>query len=260
MRLVRFRWNHDFRWGVMDNKDVWTIRGSVYGEFDIGKRVGSMDTVELLPPCELGKVVALAYNYKDLVGERNQYDEPLFFLKSPTSVIGSRSPIVIPSAVSRVWAEVELAFVVKREARHVAPENGGEYILGYTIANDVTASNIHERDHHLARSKALDTFCPVGSVLHTDLVTSDLRMSTRINGRVTQRGSTANRILNDAEALSLISQFVTLHPGDLVLTGTPAGAMDSLIHPGDEAILEIEGLGQLTNPIIADQQWEEQHG
>jgi 2-keto-4-pentenoate hydratase/2-oxohepta-3-ene-1,7-dioic acid hydratase in catechol pathway len=202
-------------------------------------------------------VVALAYNYKDLVGERSQYDEPLLFLKLPTSVIGSQSPIVIPSVVSRVWVEVELAFVVKKDAWHVKPESAAEYVLGYTIANDVTASNIHGRDWHLARSKALDTFCPVGSVLYTDTVTSDLCMSTRINGRVTQRGSTANRILNDTEALSLISQFVTLHPGDLILTGTPAGAMDSLIHPGDEVVLEIEGIGRLTNPVIADQREEE---
>lgn len=253
MELVQYRLNRDSRWGFMEGKDVWDIRGSVYGDFDVGERIGPLESLELLPPCAPSKVVALAYNYKDLVGERAEYDEPIFFLKSPTSVVESRSAIVIPSRVSKVWVEVELAFVVKKTARHVTSEHAAEYILGYTIANDVTAGNVHGRDHHLARSKALDTFCPVGSVLHTGFVTRDLAMSTRINGRVTQQGSTGNRILNDDEVLSLISHFVTLYPGDLVLTGTPAGAMDSLIQPGDEAILEIPGIGRLSNPIVADQ-------
>lgn len=251
MKLVRFRRKGQAQWGVLENSEVWASRGSVYEAFEVGKRVGALDDVEMLAPCEPTKVLALAYNYKDLVGEREHYDEPLIFLKSVTSVVPFHAPISIPSGLSKVWVEAELAFVIKRGGRHISPEDAPEHILGYTIANDVTAANVHGRDHHLARSKGLDTFCPVGLTLDTQIATGDLALCTRINGRVTQRGTTANRILNDVECLSLLSRFFTLAPGDLVLTGTPAGAMDSIIKPGDEAVLEIAGLGRLSNPIAA---------
>ncbi|MBI4432070.1 MAG: fumarylacetoacetate hydrolase family protein [Candidatus Omnitrophica bacterium] len=194
-------------------------------------------------------VIALAYNYKDLVGPKKKFDEPLIFFKSPRGVILSGQPIRIPQGIDTVWVEVELAFVIKKRARHVPVSRARDYILGYTIANDVTAENIHGRDWHLARSKGLETFCPVGPFLATDLDTRDLALSTRINERITQKSTTANRILNDSQALSLITRFFTLEPGDLVLTGTPAGARQSLVKPGDEVRMTIEGLGELSSSI-----------
>lgn len=249
--LVRYRRPGSAAWGVIDGDRVRTVEGSIYGRWRAGGDAGRVDALELLPPCEPRTVVALAYNYKDLVGRRETYDEPLIFLKSVTGVIADPQPIRVPAGFDRVWVEVEVAFVVRQEASHVPVSQARDYILGYTVGNDVTAVNVHGRDHHLARSKALDTFCPVHTRLSTEVADGPRRLTTTINGRLTQDGTTANRILNDDETLSLVSRFITLQPGDLVLTGTPAGAMDSLVKPGDDAVLEIEGLGRLRTAVVA---------
>ena len=251
MRLVRYRARGGPAWGIVEGAEVRAVRGSVYDRPAHGPLAGAVDDLELLPPCEPTKVIGLAYNYKDLVGERESYEEPLIFLKPPTSVIPSTGAITLLPGLDAVWVEVEVAFVVRVGGRHISPDAGAEHILGFTVANDVTARNVHGRDHHLGRSKGLDTFCPVGRHLDTAIDTSDLRLRTTINGRLTQHGTTANRILSDAECLSLVSRFFTLAPGDLILTGTPAGAMDSTVHPGDLAVLEVAGLGRLANPIVA---------
>lgn len=258
MRLVRYAQGRRAAWGICDPAMdvVYALVGRVYGRFAPGAPVGQLADLHLLAPCAPRKVVALAYNYKDLVGEKASYDEPLIFLKPPTAVIGPGEPIRVPAGVDVVWAEVELAFVIKKRARDVAPERAGQHILGYTIANDVTAQNICGRDWHLARSKGLDTFCPVGPFLETTLDTGALALSTTINGTTTQQSTTAQRILDDAQTLSLVSRFITLDPGDLVLTGTPAGALDSRVRPGDRVTVRIAGLGELTNPVVArDTSW-----
>ena len=149
-----------------------------------------------------------------------------------------------------MWVETELAIVVGKPLHKASMEEASQAILGVTIANDVTAANLYGRDHHLARSKSLPTFCPVGSVLTTDVNTENLRITTKINGKLTQESTTANRILNDVETLALVSKYIQLLPGDIVLSGTPAGAMESTVNEGDQVILEIESLGKLTNQII----------
>lgn len=253
MRLVRYAEGRRAAWGICDPATlaVYALVGRVYGRCAPGERVGELADLRVLAPCLPSKVVALAYNYKDLVGERASFDEPLMFLKPPTAVIGPGQAIRVPAGIDMVWAEVELAFVVKKRAKDVAPEHAADHILGYTIANDVTAQNVCGRDWHLARSKGLDTFCPVGPVLETELDTQALELSTTINGVVTQHSTTAQRILDDARTLSLVSRFITLEPGDLVLTGTPAGALDSRVRPGDVVTVRVAGLGELTNPIVA---------
>ena len=195
-------------------------------------------------------VFGLAYNYKSLVGKREKYEEPLIFLKSFNSTCPSKTKITIPSGFDKVWVEVELVIVIGRKCRNVSPEEAHNYVFGYTIGSDVTAQNICSRDHHLARSKALDNFAPVGPCIVTDLNTSDLCLETRINGELFQSGRTSDRILNDAESVSLLSQYYTLEPGDLIFTGTPAGAMNSLVKPGCSVIHNIEKIGKLCFSII----------
>jgi 2-keto-4-pentenoate hydratase/2-oxohepta-3-ene-1,7-dioic acid hydratase in catechol pathway len=230
---------------------VREVAGTVYGAWSHGAVAGTIHDLTLLPPCEPTTVAALAYNYKDLVGPRETYDEPLVFVKSPACVIGSRDPIARPSWVDRVWVEVEVGVVIRTAVFEATREQAAAAILGYTVTNDVTAVNVHGRDHHLARSKSLATFCPVGDVVHTDVDTRRLSLVTTINGRVTQRGSTSDRIYDDVEAVMLVSRLLPLAAGDIILTGTPAGAMDSLVQPGDAVELAIEGLGRLTNGIVA---------
>lgn len=253
--LVRFVQGGTVAWGTLhaDAVTVLAVEGCVYGEWRPGAPVGSLAELDLLPPCEPKVIAALAYNYKDLVGPRNQYEEPLVFLKAPTCVIPSTEAVRVPSWVDRVWVEVELAIVVGRPIFSADRDEAARAILGYTIANDVTASNICGRDHHLARSKSLPTFCPVGDLLRRPVATSSLAMTTTINGRRTQCGTTTNRILDDIDALVLVSRIVALQPGDLVLTGTPAGAMDSIIRPGDRVELAVESIGNLSNPIVGSE-------
>jgi len=253
MQLVRYSTSQGPVWGICDpyTHSVFAMVGNPYDDFSVGERVAELSQLRIMAPCEPTKVVALAYNYKDLVGERETFDEPLIFFKSPTSVIGPGEEIRIPDGIEVVWVEVELAFVIRKLAKNVSYDRAMDFILGYTIANDVTAQNVLGRDWHLARSKGLDTFCPVGPFLETELDTHSLELSTVINGRLTQRSTTANRILDDYETLSLISKFITLQPGDIVLTGTPAGAMESRVRPGDVVTVRIAQLCELTNPVVA---------
>jgi 2-keto-4-pentenoate hydratase/2-oxohepta-3-ene-1,7-dioic acid hydratase in catechol pathway len=147
--------------------------------------------------------------------------------------------------------EAELAIVVKEPIWCATIEEASKAIFGYVVANDVTAKNIYGRDHHLARSKSLPSFCPISDILISGISTQDLKITTRINGKVTQQSSTSKKILSDAECLSLVSRIVPLIPGDLVLTGTPFGASDSVVEDGDLVVLEIENVGIIRNRVVS---------
>lgn len=215
---------------------------------ETGERL-SAEAVQLLPPCGKSKVLALAYNYRSLTGGDNA-QEPLFFFKSNTSLVGSGHPVKIPAFVERVWVEVELALVIGRQGFDIAEYDAHRFVLGHTIGNDITAVNVHGRDHHLARSKGLDGFCPLGPHLLPGMPAPGLTIETRINGRVTQSGNTADRILGDAAAVAFVSKFVTLEPGDVILTGTCAGAMESIVRGGDAVAVSIEGIGRLETTFV----------
>jgi 2-keto-4-pentenoate hydratase/2-oxohepta-3-ene-1,7-dioic acid hydratase in catechol pathway len=207
--------------------------------------------LNILPPADPTRVVALAHNYRDLIEDDKEEDisEPLVFLKTPSSVIGPGQNIEIPADGS-TWVEVEVAFVINKVARNISPTEADRYIRGYTVANDVTTEGVNDRNWHLPRSKARETFCPTGPHLVQGVSTQNLKMTTRVNNEQTQKSTTANRIADEREALALISSLMTLEPGDLVLTGTPAGATDSIVSPDDVATVEIEKLGELSNPVV----------
>ena len=193
--------------------------------------------------------MCLAFNYKSLVKKKTNFDEPLFFFKSNTSLIGHNQYIIYPKNFNKVWIEAELCIVIGKKGKNIEVQNAEDYILGYTCGNDVTAENIYQRDWHLARSKGLDTFAPIGPYLISDINTANLKIKSFINGKKTQDGYTSDRILNDKECISLVSKYITLYPGDIIFTGTPAGATDAVIKPGDEIIIEIEKLGKLINKV-----------
>ena len=209
MQIYRFQNNGKIFWGVVtepDTDDLNYISGSIYEKWNIDAKVKKESDFRILPPFDGSNVIGLAYNYKDLVGFSDNYQEPLIFFKSPASVIGSKDTICIPSRlkqVDRVWVEVELAIVLRKYLFKATLSDLDDAILGVTIANDVTANNVDNRDHHLARSKSLPTFCPIGDYLIQDLNTNSLQMTTIINGITTQKGNTSNRICNDFESLGL---------------------------------------------------------
>lgn len=260
MKLARFI--HDGRptWGILEGDDLLLAEGSIAENPRRGPRVGRLGDVKLLAPCEPTKIVGYAGNFKRLMtrgGTRPLPDpatfEPMLFLKSSTCVVGPDEPLLLPiGIVGRVWHEPELCFVVKREARNVSVADAPSYILGYTIGNDVTADNVHERDNHLARSKSFDTWAPTGPILVTDLDTRDLRIRLWLNGQLAVDDRTSDRFWDDARVLSEISRIMTLLPGDLVMTGVPLPVSYDLryIKPGDVMDIEIEGIGKLRTPVI----------
>jgi 2-keto-4-pentenoate hydratase/2-oxohepta-3-ene-1,7-dioic acid hydratase in catechol pathway len=228
-----------------------------------GERI-ELSRVQLLAPAEPTKILALAYNYRDLFadkGARARSDEPhysdlgfepLIFLKGPNCISQPNGNIELPADGQETWVEVEVTAVIGKRARNLRTTSAArDAVFGLTIANDMTALNVLGRDWHLARSKSLDGFCPVGPDIVTDFDDSDVPLRTWINGRQTQSSVTKNRILDTYEAVMFASRIMTLEPGDLILTGTPAGARQSLVKSGDIVEMEIEGLGRLRNTFTS---------
>jgi 2-keto-4-pentenoate hydratase/2-oxohepta-3-ene-1,7-dioic acid hydratase in catechol pathway len=250
MKIIRFLNNNTICCGLVKDNIVYELSSNdiFSNTFNTINKTYNFKDVKILPPCQPGKIIALAFNYKDLIGNKDKYEEPIIFFKPTSAIIGPGESIILNDN-RKTWIEVELAIVIKKKCKNVSLNQAKHYILGYTIANDVTTQNILGRDHHLARSKGLDTFCPVGPIIETDIDTSNLVLSSSINGSIKQKSSTNKRILSDIEAVSFLSGFFTLEPGDLILTGTPANAEQSIISDGDAVELYIEGIGTLSNTV-----------
>ena len=215
----------------------------------------------MLPIERPGKIVCVGLNYHDHAEEQGAElpEEPLLFAKWPTALIGPGDPIVIPSLVTKCDYEAELGVVIGEKVRGVSKENALEAVHGYLCANDVSARDLQFKDGQWTRAKSLDTFCPVGPRLVPAAEIPDphdLRIRAIVSGEVLQDSTTANLIFGVDEIVSYASQTMTLEPGDLVLTGTPAGVgifrdPQRLLQPGDEVTIEIERIGALTNPVVA---------
>jgi 2-keto-4-pentenoate hydratase/2-oxohepta-3-ene-1,7-dioic acid hydratase in catechol pathway len=206
--------------------------------------------VRLLAPILASKVVCVGKNYAAHVAEMGggTFEDPIIFLKPNTSIIGPNAPIVLPPDSSEVHYEGELAAVIGRPCKDVPAARAAENILGYTVANDVTARDQQRKDGQWTRAKGHDTFCPVGPWIITDIDPSDLDLRTEVNGEVHQHSRTSLMIHNVGKIVEFISAVMTLLPGDLILTGTPEGV--GPIEEGDTVSITIEGVGTLTNPVV----------
>lgn len=259
MRIVRFASPQGMSFGVLDGDgQVAQIEGHPFGQISFtGARFAQAD-IRLLSPILPSKVVCVGKNYADHVAEMNTGDapkEPLLFLKPSTSVIGPGDAIRIPPGSTNVHHEVELAVVIgARGARNVTPEQAMASVFGYTIGNDVTERDMQKSDGQWTRAKGFDSFCPIGPWIETDLRglgmdPADLAISCSVDGERRQSGRTSQLIFGLPTLISYISQVMTLLPGDIVLTGTPAGV--GPIRPGQSVECTIDGLGTLTNTVVA---------
>jgi len=205
----------------------------------------------LLAPILPSKVVAVGRNYADHAAELGNAvpTSPIIFLKPSTSVIGPSVPIQLPASSERVDFEGELAVVIGRPCRDVLAENASSVILGYTVANDVTARDQQRSDVQFTRGKGYDTFCPLGPWIETDLDPSDLSVSTELDGELVQDGRTGDMVFTVGEIVEFVSGIMTLLPGDVLLTGTPAGVGPMVA--GQTVAVTVEGIGTLTNPVAA---------
>ena len=214
-----------------------------------------------VPITRPGKIVCVGLNYKDHAEEQGAElpAAPLLFAKFTTSLIGPGDPIVIPSLVTKCDYEAELGVVIGRTIRGVSKENALEAVAGYVVANDVSARDLQFSDGQWTRGKSPDTFCPVSPLVPASDVSDPHALGIRaiLNGETVQDSTTANLIFGIDEIVSYITQTSTLEEGDLILTGTPAGVgifrdPQRLLQPGDEITIEIDGVGSLTNPVVAE--------
>ena len=274
MRIARFAHGGDVGYGIVEDAAQDGAAGTVTGAdadglavaellghpFGIGdeaiRLTGSrypLADVRLLAPVLPSKVVAIGRNYADHAAELGNEvpDDPIIFLKPSTAVVGPRDPIVYPTQLSeRVDFEGELAVVIGRLCREVPPERVGEVIFGYTCANDVTARDLQAKDGQWARAKGFDTFCPLGPWIETDIDPADLELTTIVSGEIRQNSRTSLLLHNVTALVTYVTAVMTLLPGDVLLTGTPAGV--GPLKDGDEVSVTIEGIGTLTNGVTND--------
>jgi 2-keto-4-pentenoate hydratase/2-oxohepta-3-ene-1,7-dioic acid hydratase in catechol pathway len=205
----------------------------------------------LLPPVEPSKVICVGRNYVAHAAEFDKEvpDLPLLFLKPPSAVIGPDEEIVLPPQSEDVQHEAELAVVICQRGRWLSPGDISEHILGFTAAIDVTARDLQTADGQWTRGKGFDTFLPLGPWIETELDPSDVMITCLVNGQLRQMASTRDMVFPVTQLVGYISSIMTLEPGDVILTGTPAGV--GPLVDGDEISVEIEGVGTLTNPVRA---------
>ncbi|WJX99007.1 fumarylacetoacetate hydrolase family protein [Curtobacterium sp. 458] len=254
MKIARFSSKgEDPRYGILDERDLVVLAGDpMYQGFETtGERVPLKEAKLLAPVIPRSKVVGVGLNYAEHASEMDERsgDDPVVFLKPNTTVIGPDDPIRLPAGVGRVDHEGELAIVIGSLAKNVRREDFASVILGYTIANDVTARDLQARDGQWTRAKGFDTFCPLGPAIETEIDPSDIRLETRVDGELRQAASTSEMIHDIPTLIEFVSSIWTLLPGDVILTGTPAGVGE--IRDGEVVEVTISGLGSLTNPVIA---------
>jgi 2-keto-4-pentenoate hydratase/2-oxohepta-3-ene-1,7-dioic acid hydratase in catechol pathway len=210
--------------------------------------------VEWLAPVTPSKIVCVGLNYRDHAREQQKPlpDEPLLFIKPSTAVIGPGAPIVVPSWAGRVDHEAELGVVIRKPAFRVRAQQAHEHILGLVSVNDVTARDLQRQDGQYTRAKGFDTFAPIGPCIAVGLEGRDLQVRGYVNGDLRQDSRTRELIFTIPDLIEFISSVMTLLPGDIISTGTPAGV--GPLQPGDQVTIHVEGVGALTNPVVAQDQ------
>jgi 2-keto-4-pentenoate hydratase/2-oxohepta-3-ene-1,7-dioic acid hydratase in catechol pathway len=253
MRLLRFRFGDRIATGASEfgSDTIRVLKGTFFEDpLPTGEEV-PLDDVRLLAPVLPSKLVCVGKNYAAHAAEFGMEvpEEPLLFLKPSTAVIGPHDPIRLLPISKRVDYEGELAVVIGRIARGVKTEDAGKFILGYTCANDVTLRDLQKTDDQWARAKGFDGSCPLGPWIETDLDPTDVRVETRLNGEIRQAGQTSDMVFGVATLVEYITTFMTLLPGDVILTGTPEGV--GPLAQGDVVEIEVDGVGTLSNPVEA---------
>ncbi|MEV6569212.1 fumarylacetoacetate hydrolase family protein [Streptomyces kronopolitis] len=254
MRIARFSIDGNVGFGVVEGDELDVIKGHPFAEFERSGQKVPLDKVRLLPPVLPNKVVAIGRNYAEHAAELGNAvpDVPVTFFKPSTSVIGPGDPIGYPSFSQEVHHEAELAVVIGRMCREVPRERAKDVILGYTCANDITARDVQKREAQWARAKGFDGSCPLGPWVETGLDPADiaagLAVQCTVNGEQRQLGRTSDMVRPVEDLIVHISEAMTLLPGDVILTGTPAGV--GPLNVGDEVAVTIEGIGTLTNKVI----------
>ena len=253
-KFARYEAHGEVAYGVVEGDAVRQLTAPPYEDHEVTDHTHQLSDVRLLAPVVPNKILAMAGNYKSHMGDREPFKVPEPFLKTTSSVIGPGESIVIPrEAIQenlRVQPEAELAVVMGKRCKRATVENALSYVLGYTCSNDVSIREWQHGDVQWWRGKSSDTLAPMGPFIVTDLDPGNLRLVGRINGESDQDDSTSELLFDVPACIEFISRSMTLEPGDVIMTGTPG--KPGLLHPGDTVEVEIEGIGVLRNPVIAE--------
>jgi 2-keto-4-pentenoate hydratase/2-oxohepta-3-ene-1,7-dioic acid hydratase in catechol pathway len=255
VRIARFSVQGTPAFGVINGdpgeEHVSVIDGHPFGAFDLTSLTFPLRDVRLLAPVLPSKVIGIGRNYADHAREMGNEipDEPVLFIKPSTSVIGPGDPVTYPLLSREVHHEAELAVVIGRLVRELPVERALEAVLGYTCANDLTARDLQRSDAQWTRAKGFDSFCPLGPWIETELDASDVLVECRVNGDLRQSASTSLLLRGIPELIAYVSAVMTLLPGDVILTGTPAGV--GPVEVGDEVSVFVEGIGVLSNRVVS---------
>lgn len=249
MKIVRFMDDNQEKWGVLHDKKINVIAGSIFGDYEVLDQSILLENVKLLAPCTPSKGVCIGLNYHDHAREMHLAlpEEPLMFLKPSSALAHPGGILEYPVISNNLHFEAEMGIVIKKEARHVRVENAYDYILGYTCANDVTARDLQIKDGQWTRGKSFDTFMPIGPCIETEIDPHHINIKLYLNGKVCQSSNTSNLIFKVPELIAFVTQVMTLYPGDVILTGTPAGV--GAMQVGDIVAVELEGIGLLENIV-----------
>jgi 2-keto-4-pentenoate hydratase/2-oxohepta-3-ene-1,7-dioic acid hydratase in catechol pathway len=252
MKIVRMQTDEGIVYGTAESEGIRVYRGSPLVHWEATDVFVPFESATLLSPVLPSKVVAIGMNYADHIEEMGHEfpERPFAFIKPSTSVIGPGAPIIYPAGTEHVDHEGELAVVIGVIARNVPAEDVSQVILGYTVANDVTARDIQKKQSQLTIGKSFDTFCPLGPAITTEFDPSEeMSITVHVNGKLRQDGSTADMVFGVAELIEYVTSCMTLLPGDVILTGTPSGV--GPVVAGDRIDVEITGIGVLSNPVVA---------
>jgi 2-keto-4-pentenoate hydratase/2-oxohepta-3-ene-1,7-dioic acid hydratase in catechol pathway len=250
MRIVRYQTKTEApRFGWVFEDKIGPIDGDIFSEFRRLEATIPLAQARLLAPIQPSKIVCVGRNYIEHAKEHGAEVPkiPLIFMKPPSSIINPGEKVLLPPQSKQVEHEAELVVVIGKRGKAIPAEDAKNYILGYTIGNDVTARDLQQTDGQWTRAKGFDTFCPFGPWMDTDFDPSDALITCRVNGQMRQMASTRDMVFSVGTLIAFISSVMTLEPGDILFTGTPAGVGPLL--DGDEVEVEIERLGKLVNPV-----------
>lgn len=252
MRIVRYQTKNEApRFGWVHEGKVGDIEGDIYGAYRRLEAETPLAEVRLLAPVLPSKILCVGRNYAEHAREHDAEvpQVPLIFMKPPSAVLDPGGTIVLPPQSRQVEHEAELVVVIGKRVRNVIAEEARACVYGYTVGNDVTARDLQRSDDQWTRAKGFDTFCPFGPWVDTDFDPADALITCKVSGQPRQMASSRDMVFSVSQLVAFISSVMTLEPGDLIFTGTPAGV--GPLQAGDTVEVEIEGLGKLSNPVTA---------
>lgn len=255
MKLMHFIHNNQTLWGEWREAEslIYVLEGDIFGDFNISNKSVPFNEITLLPPAKPQIMVCCILNYLDKLKETGRwaFRQQSFFFKPPTSMAACNQVIKLLPEIQENHFEGELCIVLKKKCSCISKEEACDYILGFTCGIDLSAFSFYYKDGNLTRAKGFDNSGPLGPCLVTELDYRDLEIQSRVNGQVVQSSSTKNMLYTIPELISTISHFITLHPGDVIWTGSPStGRGDICVNPGDVLEVEIENIGTLVNTLV----------